>query len=229
MYLLELINYRIVSSHENALQTFDLAIAPGERCCIQTSSQRHAHVLLKALATLIPPAKGTYRFEGQAVKFGNYRRLLSIKRQIGYIGPDATLISNRSVLDNLLLMRYYFENRFNLTLDDKTEKLCRLFGLFDQLKMRPAELNPMDFNIAVAIRELSKSPKLLLLERPENFIGDNRLEVFITVLKDHLLQNVPIVFISYNHNFNTTLATNKILISKGKLTTVPVHKPSPKA
>jgi ABC-type molybdate transport system ATPase subunit len=117
-------------------------------------------------------------------------------------------------------MRYYFENRFNLAIDEETEKLCRRFNLLDKLKMRPAELNPLDFNMAVAIRELSKAPKLLLLERPENLIGDSRLEMFISVLKDRLLQKLPIVFISYNQSFNTAIANNKVLITNGNLTMV---------
>jgi len=220
MYLLELSNYRIKSTHPNSLKPFYFALAADGRCCVQTDSQGHAQTFLKALATLVPPVEGTYRFEDQTLNFKDYRKLLPIKRQIGYIAPDATLISNRSVLDNLLLMRYYFENRFNLALDEETEKLCRRFDLLDKLKMRPAELNPLDFNIAVAIRELSKAPKLLLLEQPENLIGDNRLEMLIAVLKDRLLQKLPIVFISYNQSFNTAVANQKVLISNGDLTTV---------
>ena len=146
--------------------------------------------------------------------------MLPVKRQIGYIAPDATLISNRSVIDNLLIMRYYYENRFNLTLDEEVETLCRQFDLSDKLRMKPAELNPLDFYIAIAIREIAKSPKLLLLERPETLIGDTRLEQFMSVLKDHLLQKVPIVFISYNKNVNSALANRQISITQGELTAV---------
>jgi ABC-type ATPase involved in cell division len=116
-------------------------------------------------------------------------------------------------------MRYYFENRFNLVLDEKTENLCRQFGLFDKLRMRPAELNPLDFYAAIAIREISKDPKLLLLERPENLIGDNRLEQFMMLLNDQMLQKLPIVFISYNQQFTSVLANRQISITQGQLTT----------
>ncbi len=220
MDLLELSNYRIKSSHTNNLKPFSFALAVDGRCSIQTDSQGQAQTFLKALATLIPPVEGTYRFEDQTLNFKDYRDLLPIKRKIGYIAPDATLISNRSVLDNLLLMRYYFENRFSLALDEETEKLCRRFDLLDKLKMRPAELNPLDYNITVTIRELAKTPKLLLLERPDDLIGDNRLEMLITVLQDRVLQNLAIVFISYNQRFNTAIAKKNILIAQGNLTTV---------
>jgi ABC-type iron transport system FetAB ATPase subunit len=219
MYLLELTNYKIRSSQENRLKRFSFTLAPGERCGIRTDSQGHAQVFLKALATFIPPDHGTYRFDGQLLDFKDYRHLLPAKRQIGYIAPDATLISNRSVMDNLLMMRYYFENRFNLVLDEAAEELCRRFDLFDKLRLKPAELNPLDFYIAIAIREIAKAPKVLLLERPENLIGDNRLEQFMTVLKDHVLQKLPIVFISYNQSFNSAVANRQISITQGNLTT----------
>ena len=219
MHLLELTDYKIRSSHANRIKKFSFTLARGERCAIQTNSQAHAQSFLKALATFIPPDEGDYRFDGHLLDFKDYRQLLPIKRQIGYIAPDATLISNRSIMDNLLLMRYYFENRFNLTLDENTEKLCRQFGLADKLRMKPAELNPLDFYIAIAIREISKAPKLLLLERPETLIGDNRLELFLAVLKDHLLQKLPIVFISYNQSFTSALANRQISIANGDVVT----------
>ena len=220
MPFVELSHYTLAQeTAPNGLHAFDLALNAGEPYAIEADSQSHARVLLKALATLEPPHSGDYRFDGHALNFSDYRQLLPIKQKIGYIAPDATMISNRSVLDNLLLMRYYFENSFALQLADETEKLCRLFSLQDKLEMRPAELNPLDFHMAIAIRELSKAPQLLLMERPENLIGDHRVEQFIVILKERVLQNLTIVFISYNQSFNAVLATHKILIAEGRVTT----------
>jgi len=50
---------------------------------------------------------------------------LPIKRKIGYISSDLALISNRTLLDNLLLLKTYFEDTLSEELPDDMAELCR--------------------------------------------------------------------------------------------------------
>ncbi len=221
MFLIELSEYCLnATGSGNGLKNFYFKLSDGDICSIQTDSSDDAHNFLKALATLVYPVNGAYRFLGKAVNFSDYRELLPIKKKIGYIGQDSAMISNRTVRENMLLMRYYFENSLSLVLDENTSKLCKMFNLQDKLDLRPGDLRPVDLRIAIAIRELSKSVDVLLLDRPEDYFGYNRFVLFKEIMRDIIESVLAVVFFSHDLNFIETFSNMKILIKGGTLTKV---------
>ena len=177
-------------------------------------------MFLRALATLERPDKGVYRFMGKSLDFSDYRKLLPCKKKIGYIASDSALLSNLTIRENLLFMRSYFENSLLLTIDENIAELCRIFDIQDKLDLHPAELNPLDLQSAILIRELTKSPDVVLFEYPEDFIGHTKFNLFVEILKNMLLSKLPVVFISGLKDFIEEFSTKKILITDGYLSTV---------
>jgi ABC-type sugar transport system ATPase subunit len=221
MFLIELSDYCLnATGSGNGLKNFYFTLSDGDICSIQTDSSDDAHNFLKALATLVYPVNGAYRFLGEAVNFSDYRELLPIKKKIGYIGQDSAMISNRTVRENMLLMRYYFENSLSLVLDENASKLCKMFNLQDKLDLRPGDLRPVDLRIAIAIRELSKSVDVLLLDRPEDYFGYNKFALFKEIIRDIIESGPAVVFFSHDLNFIETFSNMKILIKGGTLTKV---------
>lgn len=221
MFLIELSDYCLnATGSGNGLKNFYFTLSDGDICSIQTDSSDDAHNFLKALATLVYPVNGAYRFLGEAVNFSDYRELLPIKKKIGYIGQDSVMISNRTVRENMLLMRYYFENSLSLVLDENASKLCKIFNLQDKLDLRPGDLRPVDLRIAIAIRELSKSVDVLLLDRPEDYFGYNKFALFKEIIRDIIESGPAVVFFSHDLNFTETFSNMKILIKGGTLTKV---------
>ncbi len=221
MNLIELSDYTLSRPEKgNGLKSFHFSLSKGEVCAIHSDSFDDAHLLIKALATLVRPLQGEYRFHGQAIEFSDYRNVLSCKKKIGYIASDSAMLSNKTVRENLLLSRCYFENSLLLDLDENVSRLCSIFGIRNKLDLLPSEFNLLDLRIAISIRELTKSPELLLLERPEDFIKHSRFDLFMEILKDVILSQVPVVFISYDINFVERFSNKKILISGGRLQSV---------
>lgn len=218
--MIELSDYTLLPiGAGNGLSGFCFSMLEGDICSIDADSPDDAHLLLKAIATLVRPLKGAYRFMGKKLDFSNDKQLLSCKKQIGYITSDAALINNLSIRENLLLMRYYFENSLSLDIDKKTAELCRNFNIYDKLDLRPGDLRPIEAQAAIAIRELSNSPAILLIEHPENFIMRSQFNMFKEILKDTLSSGRPLVFISHDKGFIKEFSNRNILISGGRLTT----------
>lgn len=221
MTIIELTDYTtepIGTGH--GLYDVSFILSKGDVCSIQTDSQDDAHNFLRALATLTPPVNGSYAFKGDKLDFSDYRNLLCYKKQIGYVGPDSALLSNRTIRENLLFMRYHFENSLSIDLDDNTAHLCRLFEIESELDMRPAAMNPLDVRVAITIRELAKSPEVLLLFRPEDFVGQTKFDLLMDILKKLVASETPVVFLSYENGFLETLSSRKIVIADGRLKTV---------
>lgn len=222
MYLIELSNYSlVVEGFGNPLKDIYFTLAQGDAYAIRAAAA-DAHIFLKALATLVGPQSGTYRYMGKVIDFSDYRNLLPFKKKIGYVGQNSAMLSNKTVRENLLLMRSYFENSLSLEIDEKILKLCRIFNIEDKLDIRPGELQPVDLRNAIAIRELAKSFDVLLLERPEDYFSYNSFGLFNEILKDILEHGYGVVFFSNNQNFVDAFANKEVLIIDGTLAEAPV-------
>jgi len=221
MKLIELSDYTLSpTGRGNGLNRFYFDLSKGDVCSIQADLPDDAHLFLKAIAMLEYPTDGAYRFMGEKINFSDHRNLLPYKKKIGYVAADASMISNMSIRENLLLMRYYFENSFSLDIKDNVKNLCAVFDIYDKLDIRPGELRPTELRSAIVIRELAKSPDILLFERPEDFIRHTKFDLFVKLLKEMLLAGLPVVFISYHTDFVKEFSNREILISDGNLTTV---------
>jgi ABC-type molybdenum transport system ATPase subunit/photorepair protein PhrA len=78
-----------------------------------------------------------------------------------------------------LIHRYYFENDLSINVDDKIQLLCDTSHIADKLDHRPSDLNKMEVQMAIVIREISKNPEILLLDRPEDFIGHANFDMLV--------------------------------------------------
>ena len=218
MTLVELTNYSFESRKSGQpFRPFDFSLTNGDVVSISTDSAEDALSFLKVMATLIPPLTGEYRYMQALLDFSNHRKLLEIKKNIGFITSHTALISNRSVRENLLLQRAYYTNSLSNKLDPQAQALCDLFAIENKLELRPADLTEHDYRCAVAVRELTKSPTVLLMGCPEKYIGIANMEAFNDILFDMLGGELGIVFLSEYKNFIETFSKRELVISEGTL------------
>lgn len=217
MPIIELIDYTLESEGSgNGLADISFSLFQGDAYSIQADAIEDAAIFLKALATRVLPIKGTYVFNDVKIDLSDYRNSLKCKQRMGYIASDAGIISNRTIRENLLFMRCFHEDSLSLTLDDHTADLCRRFDLSDKLDLKPGELHARDVKNTIVIRELCKSPDVMILERPEDFVDHTKFELFIETLKRLTKKKLPLIFYSTDADFVTTFSNKKITISRGK-------------
>jgi ABC-type lipoprotein export system ATPase subunit len=207
------------------LGCIDFSLSPGDVCAIEAPNPDDGLMLLKALATLVRPSKGGYTFLGRIHDLANYREALSCKQKIGYAARDATLISNLSVRQNLLLMRYYFEDNLNIVLHPEVVDLCRVFGIIDKLDLKPWDLSAMENRAALLIRELAKRPALFLFDQPEDFLGQAGYDALLGIFRQLINQRTPIAFLSYDQRLTGQFANRRITIADGALAEAAINTP----
>jgi ABC-type lipoprotein export system ATPase subunit len=227
MYLIEMSDYTLPPAGSgDGIKGFHFALSPGEICAVEAPKPDDSHLFLRAVATLAYPHKGIYRFLGNELNLRNYKELLPCKKKIGYIASDAALISNLTVRQNMLLHRYYFENDVGIKLEDKLRDLCDALGICHKLDRRPAELNSLERQLAIVIREISKDPDVLLLSRPEDLVGQAQFDMLVRLFNDWVTQGKPVVFVSSDPRLIRRFATRRILIAGGTLATMDLKESS---
>ena len=196
-------------------------ISHGDVCEIDAADPEKGRMLLHALAGLVKPVSGSCIFCGRICRTGDYRDMLEFKRHIGYVARDAALISNLTIRDNLLLMRYFHENALNITLHSPVVDWCRAMGLMEKMDKKPADLNAMDLRATLIVREISKHPALFLIDRPEDDITQNQFDILISIFQSLIAKQVPIVYLSSGRGAIRTFATHTLQIRHDEVEKIP--------
>jgi ABC-type lipoprotein export system ATPase subunit len=218
--LIRLSNYTLEPLGDgNGLKNVDLALSNGEALSVRTDSPDDARLLLRGIASLVPPKIGQFLYKGKELDFSDYRSLLPYKKNVGYIASDATFISNRSMHDNLMLMRYYFEDSTSIQMYEEAIELCTVFEIERGLDLKPYQLGPEENRLFVIVRELSKNPEILLVERPREFLRSKSFEALKGVLRNMVSKDLALVFFSTDDVFTEEFSRRPIFINKGRVTT----------
>jgi ABC-type lipoprotein export system ATPase subunit len=219
MTLLELSTYVLAPiGSGKGIGAFDFTLAEGDVCVVKSDLADDANLFLRALATLIKPQRGNYTFHGETLDFSDYRNLLSFKKKIAYIPRYSSLISNRTLFDNLQLMDAYFGNDLSGALPEEIMELCRYFQIEDKLGLRPAQVDPENLRLAVIVRELCKGPKVILIDGPRHFLGYRKFDLFLNVLKKLSASGTPLVLSASDEDLTKEYGNKEAWITSGILT-----------
>jgi ABC-type iron transport system FetAB ATPase subunit len=216
MALIELRDYtHAPTGRGKGLEKFSFSLSPGDAFSLHADRIDDAHLFLRALATLEPPEEGTYFFKGEALDFIKSSRLLPVRGKIAYLGTDAALIGNRTLRTNLLIGRYYHENKLDLELSDDVQSLCRLFGIESKLDLRPSQVALEDIRAAVIIREMTKGAEVFLIEQAFFVLARWIVEKYIEMIRKVIDSGIPCVYYAGLTEYDRLFKKRDIYIRDG--------------
>lgn len=216
MPLISLYKYYLPpSGAEQGIRNCTMTLEKGEVRIIEADSESDAHLFLRGLATLTYPMGGDYLFNGTRLNFSDYRNLLSAKKKIGYLASDTALISNRSILDNLTVEQAYFENNLTSGLSEEVLEMCREFSVEELIEHRPVNLGVKELKNVMVIREISKSPDVMLIQYPEGFAGAEEYQYMMNQLKKNIDSGMAMVYMSDDEVFKNRFPGKIVTINNG--------------
>jgi len=172
--------------------------------------------IINMIAGLIAPDRGRISLNGETLDDTASRlHIPPHRRRIGYVFQDARLFPHLSVRQNL----DYGRSMNRLDPDAGAEKhTVDLLDIGDLLDRRPAQLSGGEKQRVALGRVLLAKPKLLLLDEPLGALDEERkaeiLPYFIR-LRDEA--SVPMVFVSHDAGEMRRLATNVVILKRGKV------------
>ena len=173
--------------------------------------------LINMIAGLLRPDRGSIAIDGEVLDDSAARiHVPAHRRRIGYVFQDARLFPHLDVLQNL-----DYGRRMNRLPDDPAARtrvtdLLDIGGLLDR---RPAKLSGGERQRIALGRALLSQPRLLLLDEPLGSLDEERkLEIlpYLTRLRDEA--NVPMVYVSHDAGEMRTLATQIVMLGRGRVT-----------
>ncbi|MGB8399202.1 molybdenum ABC transporter ATP-binding protein [Bradyrhizobium sp.] len=173
--------------------------------------------LINMIAGLLRPDRGTIALDGEILDDTDARvHVPPHLRRIGYVFQDARLFPHLDVRQNL-----DYGRRMNRLADDPAQRarvtdLLDIGGLLDR---RPGKLSGGERQRVALGRALLSKPRLLLLDEPLGSLDEGRKEEilpYLVRLRDEA--NVPMVYVSHDAAELRQLATEIVMLRRGRVT-----------
>src|SRR5215467_2026854 len=173
--------------------------------------------LVNMIAGLLRPDRGTIVVDGETLDdSASGLHVPSWKRRIGYVFQDARLFPHLDVRQNL-----DYGRRMNALADDPAQKkrVTDLLDIGHLLDRRPGKLSGGERQRVALGRALLAKPRLLLLDEPLGALDEGRraeILPYLVRLRDEA--RVPMVYVSHDAAEMRQLATQIVLLQRGRVT-----------
>jgi molybdate transport system ATP-binding protein len=173
--------------------------------------------LISMIAGLLRPDRGVIAIDNETLDDTSARRHVpTYRRRIGYVFQDARLFPHLDIRQNL-----DYGRRMNRLAADPAlhARVNDLLGIGHLLKRRPGQLSGGERQRVALGRALLSQPKLLLLDEPLGSLDEERkaeILPYLVRLRDEA--NIPMVYVSHDPDEMRQLATEVVVLRRGRVT-----------
>lgn len=185
-------------SATDAIVSINLEIQRGEFVAIMGPSGCGKTTLLNILGLLDQPTIGRYLFNGRDVgKFSSSRKARIRNREIGFIFQNFNLVTNMTVLDNVVLSLTY-RHGWNYKNLEKASQLLDAIGLKNREYFKPNQLSGGQMQRVAIARALISHPSIILADEPTGNLDSNNSRVIMDLLTKLHKKGNTILMVTHN-------------------------------
>jgi branched-chain amino acid transport system ATP-binding protein len=203
-------NYGVVPM----LRDVSFTVGEGELVCILGPNGAGKTTTFRALAGLLPLARGTVRLLGRDLKDMRTETLSGLG--IGFVPEGRRLFPEISVKDNI---RLGFEaQRAGGSFENKLEDMLALFPrVRERLKQRAGTLSGGEQAMVALARALVGSPKLLVMDEPSLGLSPKLIDEYFDTVAEINRLGTTVLLIEQNAETALSIAHRGVMLVKGRM------------
>jgi len=195
-----------------ALQNATFSIKKGEFVLVVGASGSGKSTLLNMIGLLDRPTKGNVFIDGINTSTLNDNQISSFRNQkLGFIFQFANLLSDLTVLENVVLPRQILGSNENAIVDAK--KLLTTVGLGDQMHKRANKISGGQAQRAAIARGLINHPSIVLADEPTGNLDSINAGTVIQLLKS-MARKLGQTFIIVTHDQHQFGDVDRVITTK---------------
>lgn len=179
------------------LSNLDLSLESGDILCLLGPSGCGKTTLLKAIAGLVPVAKGQIKIDDLLVN-DDSKQVLPEHRNVGMIFQDYALFPHLSVFNNIA---FGLKGQDKETIKQRVNELMALVKLNGLESRYPHQLSGGQQQRVAIARALARKPKLLLLDEPfsniDTQVRHQLIDEIRSIIKAH---GVSAIFVTHSRD-----------------------------
>ncbi|HSB50355.1 MAG TPA: ABC transporter ATP-binding protein, partial [Nitrosopumilaceae archaeon] len=182
----------------NALRDVSFSVKKGELLLIVGSSGSGKSTLLNMIGLLDRPTSGKIFLDGIDTTTLNDNELSSFRNsKLGFVFQFANLLSDLTVLENILLPRKI--QRTDQTAVEEAKQFLKTVGLEKQMNNRANKISGGQAQRAAIARGLINSPSIVLADEPTGNLDSVTAEIIVQLMKS-LAKKLEQTFIIVTHD-----------------------------
>ena len=205
------------TGEREALGGVSFDIAPGELVLLAGHSGAGKTTLLKLLAALERPTAGTVLVHGYDVGAMRSTAIPYLRRNLGLIFQDTRLLTDRSVLANVMLPLLVIGASAREATKRARAALDRV-GLLDREKLNPLALSGGDQQHLAIARAIVNRPSILIADEPTANLDHEAATQVIEIFRQFNQVGVTALIASHDESLFGGHASRVLRLDHGRLT-----------
>jgi phospholipid/cholesterol/gamma-HCH transport system ATP-binding protein len=148
------------------LRGIDLVVHKGENVVVLGRSGTGKSVLIKIIAGLLKPDRGTVLVLDEEVELLNHRQLMALRLKIGFSFQNSALYDSMTVRENLEFPLVRNANLRRAEINKKVEEVLEAVSLSKAINQMPSELSGGQRKRIGIARTLIMQPLVMLYDEP---------------------------------------------------------------
>jgi branched-chain amino acid transport system ATP-binding protein len=210
--LLELEQIDTYYGEIHILENLNLHVGKGELVCLLGGNASGKSTTLKTILGIVPPRRGTVRFDGDEVT--NRTTSHRIAKGMAIVPENRRLFAPMSVLENLEMGAYLYGG-------GSKEDFERVYSLFPLLYERRSQLagtlSGGEQQMVAMGRALMARPKLLLMDEPSMGLAPILVERNFEIIQQVHESGVAILVVEQNANVSLSIADRGYVLQTGRI------------
>jgi cell division transport system ATP-binding protein len=198
-----------------ALRDISLSIADGELIFLAGPSGAGKSTLLKMIAGIERPTSGTVQVNGQDISKLKAGSLPYFRRKLGLILQGQGLLSDRTVLANVMLPLIVTGAAASAA-ETRARTALERVNLADKTDAFPPALSGGEQQRVAIARAIVNRPQIILADEPTAFLDRDNANKVISALKAFQSAGVTCIISSHDEQF-LDQASRVIFLSKGAI------------
>ena len=200
-----------------ALDNVSLHVPKGQICGVIGASGAGKSTLIRCVNLLERPTHGAVIIDDVDLTQLSDAELVKTRRQIGMIFQHFSLLTSRTVFENVALP-LELENKSKAEIQEKTTALLALVGLSDKHNVYPANLSGGQKQRVAIARALASDPKVLLCDEATSALDPATTQSILKLLKEiNRTLGITILLITHEMEVVKRICDQVAVIDKGRL------------
>ncbi len=213
--------YRDAFVTRDILKGVDLSINPGEIVILTGPSGSGKTTLITLIGALRAAQSGSIKVFGQELLKASQRRLVAVRRDIGYIFQQHNLLDYMSVAQNIMMSLQLSGKRVSRSAArEKIRNVLAQVGLEEHLDKRPSELSGGQKQRVGIARALINEPRLILADEPTASLDKESGRNVVSLIQNLARQQQSTVILVTHDNRILDVADRLLHLEDGEIQSI---------
>jgi len=214
MPMLEMSHVRKAFGSNEVLRDINLAVDPGEVCCIIGPSGSGKSTVLRCINRLITIDAGDVVIDALSVADPRVRDV-DLRRRVGMVFQQFNLFPHMSALENVTLAPRKVRGLDAATANDLALRLLAKVGLAEKARQYPAQLSGGQQQRVAIARALAMEPKVLLFDEATSALDPEITGEVLAVMKALATEATTMICVTHEMGFAREVGTHVVFMDGG--------------